>query len=217
MKLDQIRFHIEMGEKFSINGINGSINMIPHLFLHHLKNYETNGIRRVTIKLTQKISMQNFISPLESVLVFSTFFDIAKFREADNYHRKLIGLNIILESLLYIAEKRGWQNDPLLDAYNACMKRNLVFEGVYKNKSFQSPDRKYLAQLHYNWDSDKYEATAVLYNKKKEELHREKILECDPSFVERFSFVGWDKRNPNRFMITLEYPHREHVAELIKA
>lgn len=33
MKLDQIGFHVEMGEKISLNGINGGINMTPHLIL----------------------------------------------------------------------------------------------------------------------------------------------------------------------------------------
>jgi hypothetical protein len=217
MKLDQLGFHAEKREKFNLKGTNGALKMIAEMYIYHLKNYETDGIRRVSIVLTEDLSLQNLMEPFESVLIFSTYFDVQKYQNSDDHQRKLMGLNIILETLLYIAEKRGWQKDPLLDAYNVCISKGLIFEGVYKNKFFQSPDRKYLAQLHYDWDSDKYVATVIFYNKKKEEIQRQKLLECDPSFVKDFSYVGWDKKNPIRFMVAHEYPHKEYAVELNKS
>jgi hypothetical protein len=214
MKLVQIDISIPLNEKFAVKS-GGTFTSILRMYEYQLKrDYETDGVRKVAIKLTTDPKNVNFIESLESVLMVSRPFDPAAYNNADEFKRKLIVLNVIEDCMLYLADQRGWEKQPLIDAYESCLAHDLVFTAIYKDKHFLSPDRKHYGALFYHWGSEKYEAYAIFFNKKKIEIQRKKLFECDASFVDSFEYVGWHKELPNTFGIKQIRPKREYLAKL---
>lgn len=214
MKLIQIDITIPLNEKFAISN-GGMVTSILRMYEYQLKRaYETDGVRKVAIQLTTNPQKVNVIEPLESVLIISRPFDPESYDKADDFNRKLIVLNVIQDCMLYLAGQRGWEKQPLLDAYDECLARNLQFTAIYKDKHFLSPDRKHFGALFYHWGNEKYEAYAIFFNRKKIEIQRKKLFECEASFVDNFEYVGWHKELPHTFGITQIRPKREYWAKL---
>lgn len=215
MKLINIDITVGGREKFDLRDSPGLIASILAMYNHFLKKpYETDGFQKVVIRLTTKPEEDYMLEPQINILVLSRLFDPVTYKNTDDFQKKMFMLNLMYEALIYLAEKRGWEKQPLIDAYNSCLERNLLYTAIYRNKQYQSPNKKHFASLFYHWGDKSFEAFAVFYDRKKIELHRKKLFECDSIDVDVFSFVGWDKEHPSRFGVKQTSPKREYWAEL---
>jgi hypothetical protein len=212
MKLAQIDITIPLNEKFTINN-GGLVTSMLRMYEYQLKRtYETDSVKKVAIELTTDQRKENSTESMESVLIVSRSFDPETYNKANEFAQKLLILDVIQDCMLYLAGQRAWKKQPLVDAYDSCLDRNLEFTAIYKDKHFLSPDRKYFGALFYYWGNQRYEAYAIFFNRKKIEIQRKKLFECDASSVNSFEYVGWHIELPDTFGVTQTRPKKEYWA-----
>lgn len=85
---------------------------------------------------------------------------------------------------LKCAEIKGWKKDPILDAYNDCIKDRLKNEWWFKNKLFKSPNGEYFVGLYNTYDLDGYVVYIVVHDGDRKELERRVVFkDIAPSFI----------------------------------
>jgi len=167
---------------------------IQRLYLTCLGKYNTNAIKKVVIEFTLSKDAENNIEYLLDVIRIKKTFDFEKyFLLSEKYEKKKMLLEALHESMTVVANHEGWSVEPLKDAYNCCLAKNLEHTWLRKDKYFLSPNRKYYGGVFCNWDIDKFEAFAVFLNKQKEEISRIKLFEREPWDVDPMGKMGWDK------------------------
>lgn len=74
MKLTQICIHIPKSKKNTLVDRGRAATVTTAMYGYYLKDYQTDGVKRVSISLITDQSKQNLILPLESVLMYSRIF-----------------------------------------------------------------------------------------------------------------------------------------------
>ncbi|WP_207420199.1 hypothetical protein [Desertivirga brevis] len=167
---------------------------IVSLYLRQLKKVDTGKYRRININLCEeKIEPRIEFLPIEVATYYSSF-DSKHYLTTDEYSKKKLLLNVILEAIIACAVKFNWDKDSFLDAYNRCLELGIVNEWFFKNKLFRSPNRTYYGGIKHIYDFKGFQIYFVLYNAKKEEIGTRLVFKND---FEAFSleWASWQKSN----------------------
>jgi hypothetical protein len=164
---------------------------VEDLFLRKLGKVDTSPFGRINIIATD--TKTNELGGLQTdVLDCFVYFNFEKFRLiSSGFERKKEILNLILKALLYCCDMKSWNKDPFLDAYNQCLKENLQNEWWFKNKIFQSPNKKYYAGLYNIFDLDGYSVELVLLDKNKKQIIR-KLVYKDRHISFELDWLKWE-------------------------
>lgn len=164
--------------------------VINEMYHSHLKDYQTPGIHSVTIKVYDNWGSEMNEGEVKGYKTIYIQFDFINYFKLDKFNRKKMQLDAIQKGMIIIAQAEGWAIDPLLDAYNSCLAKNLDYQfRVGKPKA--SKNRKHKIGFWCNWDIDIFEVFWVLYDSKGGEIKRQRFIH-KPSYEGRFIFfVQW--------------------------
>ena len=101
---------------------------------------------------------------------------------------------MILNALLKCAEFKGWNPDPLMDAYNACLIAEIKNEWWFKNKLVRSPDKQYYAGLYCTFDLEGYKVELTLFDKAKKEIKKATVF-ADGYLSFQFDWLKWSENS----------------------
>lgn len=182
----------ELRQRFNLN--NFQTPAISRLFRRNLKSLSTVKFVRINILLTGDENNDG------KYKIFSNQIDVYKYcnfeklydEKLEKYVRKEYLLLLVRDSLLANADLLGIAPADINDAYQACLKRKIIYEYYYKNKLFRSSSHKYYFGLLMIHDVDKYEIWEVLFNGKKEEIARRKSYR-DRNNYYYLESAGWKK------------------------
>lgn len=167
---------------------------ICDLYLSHIGKYNSGSFKKAIVNVMEEETENNVIEDMIDVILIHKTFDFDRFFQMeDKYNKKKILLDVLHEGLMTMAKHEGWDTNSLSHANNRCLKEKLGNNWLYKNKYFSSPNKKNFAGIFCNWDIDKFEVTAVFFNKQKEEMERIKLYENEPHDIEPMGKMGWDK------------------------
>ena len=190
MSLSQIDLRAEYNHGYSLE-FNQQSWSIAELYWSCIRKYNTEKVKKCIIRVSDgwKDKLYQYTNWADTKGINLPFsFDKYFSKEGDN--RKKIQLEIIHDGMLRIAEKEGWEKEPLIDAYNKCLEVDLLYQfDVGKLKS--SPNRKHKIGFWCNWDIDVFEVFWVLYDKKGEEIHRGKFITKEPYEGEFIYYVKY--------------------------
>jgi hypothetical protein len=179
MSLNQIDLRIKYNHKHT-NRFNPESWCIPELYWRKLKDYDTKKVNKCTIYVSDDWGdKEYYYTNWSDSKGMNVPFNFDEYFASDNYKKKKMQLEAIHEGMVRIAEKEGWQIDPLFDAYNQCLADNLEYKFLV-GKPKSSPNRKYKFNFWCNWDIDVFELYWVLQDKKGNELKKEKFIEREP-------------------------------------
>jgi hypothetical protein len=180
----------------------GTIRSITQLYLSCLgKNFNAGNFRKVIIEISDRKYLENTFENLPHTLRIHRIFDFRRYSMLDKYGKKRMMLDILHEGMSYTAEKFGWNLTHLENTYEDCLSRNLECKWQRNDRYLLSLNKRYYAAVHYSLDSDKFEAFVVFYNKQKEEINRERVIESHPCFVDSMGRMGWDKESLDIFVL----------------
>ncbi len=171
--------------------INSETWAVSELYCSMLKEFNTGKVVKVNINIRDEWGeLLDYYQRYTDVVTVNKHFDFLAYARLKKQDRKRLQLEAIHAGMMQIAGKEGWDTDPLLDAYNQCLQRNLEYQfDVGKPKS--SPDRKHKIGFWCNWDLDVFELYWVLFDKQSKELKRERFI-TKPSYEGEFVYyVKW--------------------------
>ena len=123
-------------------------------------------------------------------------------------------LEAVHRGMMQIAERERWSIDPLLDAYNQCLERNLEYHfDVGKPKS--SPDRKHKIGFWCNWDLDVFELYWVLFDKQNKGLKRERFITKLPHEGEFVYYLKWKWISEGKVVLEDKYKYCKNKSWVI--
>jgi len=169
---------------------------IGRLYLACLGKYQGGVFKKAIIEVSRELAASevNLIEDKVNVVEIHKTFDFELFFQLeDNYAKKKMLLEVLHDGMTLIAKHEGWDINQLQEAYDCCIKRNLEFRWLINNKYHLSPDKKYYAAILCDWDIDKFEVSAVFFNKSKEEIVRTKLFEVMPNDIQLFGKMAWDE------------------------
>ena len=206
MKLSQIDLRTTYQSVYS-EKFNPESWVIPEMYWSFLRDYSTPSVEKINIHLSD--DWENSQSEQMKVKGFKEAFvdlDFSKYFSLDKYERKKMQLEAVHKGMMQIAGDEKWDTDPLLDAYNQCLERNLEYHfDVGKPKS--SPDRKHKMGFWCNWDLDVFELYWVLLDRQNRELKRKKLI-AKPSYEGEFVYyVKWKWISETAVVLEDRYKH----------
>jgi hypothetical protein len=176
-----------------------------------LKGYNTYKVQKINIIAVDVSESQSLNTmDVQNFKEASIVVDFQSYSQSDNFNKKKIQLEAVHKGMMQIAEKEGWETDPLLDAYNKCLEKNLAYQ-FEVGKSKASPDKKHKIGFWCNWDIDIFEVYWILYDKSGNELKREKFIEkkaFDGEFI-YYSKFNWKDSNTVIFEDKYKYGTNE--------
>lgn len=165
---------------------------ISQMYWSFLRLYNTKSIKKCDIILND--NWGDDIYKTDNIVGFKAInmpFDFDKFFKLGKQEKKQMQLEVLHQGMMKIAEKEGWETDPLLDAYNGCLKKKLDYQFLVNDALKSSPDRKYKIGFWCNWDLDLFELYWILFDKKGNELKRNLLLEKEPYRGEFVNYLSW--------------------------
>lgn len=171
--------------------INSEAWSIPELYCSFLKDFDAGKVVKVNVNIREEWGeLLDYYESYVDVITIRNHFDFSSYSVLNKQGKKKMQLEAVHKGMMQIAEKEGWSTDPLLDAYNQCLERNLEYQfDVGKPKS--SPDRKHKIGFWCNWDLDVFELYWVLLDRQNGELKRKKLI-SKPSYEGEFVYyVKW--------------------------
>jgi hypothetical protein len=187
---------------------------ITDLYLKCLVKYNTGVFKKIIVRVVsedaKEIDSIEFMVDVIAItkrINFDLYFELSS-----NYDKKKLLLHILQEGIVTIAQNQNWEIDPLMDAYNSCINRNLENKWLRNDKFYLSTDKKYYGGVICCWDVDKFEAVVSFLNEKKLEIKQVKLFETEPHLVDSFGNMGWIK-NMHKFFLESKNKRFKWAAE----
>jgi hypothetical protein len=139
--------------------------------LHRLK-LKTLKIKKLIISIDSK--KEPFYAT--GIQEIQTTLDLTIYKSLTNKNKKLLILNTIHNSLLSIADEQEIDKQKLQQAYDYCIENNLENRWLLGGKPKRSPSKNYYGAVECYWEMDYFQATAIIYDKKKNELFRKELF-----------------------------------------
>lgn len=113
---------------------------IPELYWSFLTDYNTNKTKKCVVRLDSNWEEDhNLITDQANVIQINVDFDFDVYFELSARPKKRMQLESLHKGMMKIAEYKNWETDPLLDAYNNCLTKDLKYEFLVASKSKASP------------------------------------------------------------------------------
>ncbi|MGE8512502.1 MAG: hypothetical protein ACN6N7_07370 [Chryseobacterium culicis] len=206
MKLTQIdlrtTFKSDYTEKFAPESW-----AVAELYWSYLREYSTPNVQKVNIfisddfedSLTEQMQVKGFKEAFIN-------FDFAKYFSLDKLEKKRMQLEAIHNGMMQIADAEKWEKQPLIDAYNNCLEKNLEYQ-FFVGTAKSSPDKKHKINFWCNWDIDIFEVYSVLYDKNNNEIERKKIIEKSPYDGEFIYYAKWKWLDNTKVLLEDKYKY----------
>jgi hypothetical protein len=168
-------------------------NCVVDLFLKYLPTKAfTRPYVKVNIYLTFRPDENNKIESVTNMIDYYLFFNFEYYQKvAKKFDKKKYILEAVLNAMLKISEIKRWNKDFFFDAYNNCLKGNLINEWWFNKKFFIAPNGKYSIGIYNVYDIDKYEIWLVLFDDAQNELSR--LLVFKDEFMSfELEFAAWE-------------------------
>ncbi|PYF69367.1 hypothetical protein [Pedobacter nutrimenti] len=215
MSLSQVdlrtKFNHEYSERF-----NKESWCIAELYWSYLENYQVGKVKKCLIVVSDDwgselhyYTSRNDCKGVNLEINFSEYFSY------DSYHRKEALLKVVHSGLTFIATKEKWEIDPLLDAFNSCIKVGLNYKFLVQNKFKTSPNRKHKLGLWCEWNIDEFKVFWILLDKDKKQIKKELFIDENPSFGEFIYYVNFKWLNDNIVLVTDDYRSEKRKWEII--
>jgi len=187
--------------------INSEAWSIPELYCSFIKDLDTGKVVKVNINIRAEWGdLLDYYENYVDVITIRNHFDFSAYLNLNNLDKKKMQLEAVHSGMMQIAEKEGWNIDPLLDAYSKCLKNNLEYQfDIGKLKT--SPNRKYKIGFWCNWDIDVFELYWVLYDKNNNEIKRQKLLEKPPYEGEFVYYTKWKWLDNSKVLLEDKYKY----------
>lgn len=163
---------------------------IKEMYWYQLRKLSTKDIAKLVVILGEDKPTKRF----KNILSIYREFDFDNYFKKKEYEKKKIVLQILHSELSAIADEQGIDRKILNHAFQYCVDHNFENKWLFKNKCFKSPNNKYYGAVECDWKIDKFTATGIILDKKKNELWRERLIETEPYFGDFIYYCkcGWD-------------------------
>jgi len=147
-------------------------------FERHFEAFDTKGVYRVIIKLSEPDERVNTIEESSSVLKFYKAFDFDELSSLDRQAKKERLLNVLYHSLLELCEKLSWPSKPFKQAYDAVYQDKFV--NIYDFKKKNSRNRKLIAKLECHHGTESFDCYVKVEDKSGSEILKKLVFSSEP-------------------------------------
>jgi hypothetical protein len=142
-------------------------------------------------------------------------FDFNKFFKLGKQEKKQMQLEVLHQGMMNIAEREGWATNPLLDAYNGCLKKNLDYQFLVNDTLKSSKDHNYKIGFWCNWDLDIFELYWVLFDKNENEIRRNLLFKKESHQGEYVNYLNWRWQDNETIVLESRYSGKEkHIFKI---
>jgi hypothetical protein len=216
MKLRQIALRTTYKSAYA-EKFNPESRAVPELYLTFIKDLPTPFVQQINIFISD--DWKNSLTSTMKVTGFREAFidfDFQKYFELNNYDKKKMQLEAVHKGMMQIAQKENWEINPLLDAYNSCLKANLEFKIFIKDKFKTSPNKQHNIGFWCEWDIECCKVFWVLRDKSKTEIKRQLLIEVKPYDGEFIYYLDWKWLNDLTVEVADKYKYGKNLKWEIK-
>lgn len=207
MSFNQIRLSAAFEHKYQLR-FNKESWCISELYWSQLKHYDTKKTQKAVVTLNDSWEEDIYLyTDWSNLKGINMPFNFEQYFNLEKQERKRMQLEVLHSGMVKIAEKEGWEMNPLLDAYNGCLKKNLEYNFLVGDKLKSSPDRKFQIGFWCNWDIDKFEVYWVLFDKNKNEVIRQLLIEKETFMGEFIYYVSWKWKDKKTILLEDKYKY----------
>lgn len=166
MKLRDIEIYI-IPENNNLNDLGATARCIEDFFIKRLGGLETEKIAKINIFFTETDEFR-VVEDVFNIIDLYIFFNFNLFYIAkDNLLKKTIVANSIVDNLIKLSNRKGWDTNKIIEAYNEIKKENFNNVTVFKKKFFKGKDSRFFFKLISKFDINDYSVYLELYDSKK--------------------------------------------------
>lgn len=196
MKLKEIAINTIYKHPLSI--LNKYAWCVQEQYWHYLEKYETGQWQKVIVQVNDAPTLiendYQLSGSIADVAVVTRYFDIERFLGLDKLKKKKALLELLNDSMLFLANQYQWDKDTLSRAFDQCIESGLEYRFKVRNKDFKSPTRQFIGLIQCYWDLDSFIAVGIIMSKSGIILKEEKLIDVEPYHGEfiYYSKCKWD-------------------------
>jgi hypothetical protein len=198
MKLNSISVHTVYKHQHQL-AFNICSWCIQEQYWSYLKKYDVGKFRKVIVRVDDTVTLFENDNKVEEssadVIAINRYFNISKFFDLSKHAKKQSLLELLHSSMICLAEQFNWEREPLINAYNQCIRNNLNYIFKVKDKGFKSPTKEFTGYVECTWDIDEFTATAIILLADNDSVVKQQILiKCEPHLAEfiYYSNCKWE-------------------------
>jgi hypothetical protein len=179
---------------------------ISELYWSFLIKYDVGKVKKCFIQVSDdwggelnKYTDWNDCKGVNMEFSFEAYFSIS------DPGKKEMLLEIVHRGMMIIANKEGWDSDPLLDAFNSCKKADLNYEFLVQDKFKSSPNKKHKFGLWCEWGLKELKVFWILADKKEKEIKRILLINESPINGESVYYFNYKWKDNDIVLITDDY------------
>ena len=203
MKLRNISVY-ENRREYGKNGIGFIFEAFSMTALYEmfLPLIETDNIKKIIIVCGTIYKQKEIADHCEGILEIDVPFDVQKFLTLSDKQKKIQLVEMIHDSLLWVANKYGIDETPFHIAHQKCIEANYKYKVIWK-KPKSSPNRQHKAIVEIEVTLYKAILTLRVINQSNETVKKEVIIEEKPNTFLLGRFLGelkWVSNNEVRLL-----------------
>ena len=193
MILRDIDLHLayleDIDEWRRLNGLfQDQTSCIEEMFIRLLGTYRNDYCKKLNINCGENVSEK--IEPnIDGFAETTIRFDHSKFVQGDDYLKKTMTLDAIMKALSIVSKLQGWDMQPFNTVAERIASLQYRNEWYWKKKSL-SPNKKYVAQIYCEQDTERINLSLVINSKDKKESFKQFILTEKPSSWYYAKYLG---------------------------
>lgn len=187
--------------------INSETWCVQELYCSMLKELNTGKVVKANINIRDNWGdLLEYYESYTDVISIRNLFDFLSYVKLDKQGKKRMQLEAIHNGMMQIADAEKWEKQPLIDAYNNCLEKNLEYQ-CFVGTAKSSPDKRHKINFWCNWDIDIFEVYSVLYDKNNNEIERKKIIEKSSYDGEFIHYVKWKWLDNTKVLLEDKYKY----------
>lgn len=148
------------------------------LYTRLFSKYKTNDCKIIVFSLVKKITDSRLLN-FDGIYELQIQYDYDEFFNLSVYDKKRETLEILKKGLDIIIEQKQWNKSLFDEAYNKVIEVDYSNQWKWK-KTIMSPTKEYSSIVFCENKVESFDISIIIYNKKGEELKREKVLSLIP-------------------------------------
>lgn len=189
MKLTQVELRAKFKHR-NQKEFNKESWCVSELYWSFLKDYDTEKTQKCVIRLDDDWGAELYkLTDHSNVIQVNINFNFSRYFELSNKDKKKRQLESLHKGMMKMAEIKKWNTDPLLDAYNECLKKDLKYEFFIFNKAKASPSRKLYINFWCEWGIDLCKLYWMIYDKNQKIQARELLIEKEAFWGEFVYYI----------------------------
>lgn len=158
----------------------------------HFESFDTDGVCRIVLALSDNKELLGKVDLSSSVLKFHRSFDFSSYWELNKAAKQQLILDTLHNGLLDVCQLNNWPEDNFENAYRKVLDEDFV--NIFTIRKKTSKNRKLYAELIGHHHHEAFDCYIKVFEKSEKKVFGKRLFSAEPEeflFVSKIQYITW--------------------------